>query len=348
MKNETRENPDTATNGIPHGSRGEGICAFRRRHSSFHIPNFPPMLRPYLQLVRVPAVFSSLSNAFAGWWIGGVLVASSAVGGAAPVSALILGLLAAGLYLMAGMALNDIADLAVDRAERPARPLPSGRVSVARAWALVLVFFGLGLALQAVANPVAAQVGALLVAAIFLYNFALKGTFLGPLSMGLCRVLNLAGAIALSLPSLSSFGALPAAAYGALASLGLYVALVTWLARDEVRGNSVRRVRVFMMGFAAWFAAWAAYASTVRSWISLGVVAVLVLHFWMLKNAIAGLRRMPGSPATTGKTVGGMLGTMPATDALAMLATGVAIPWALSALLWMLPGKWLARRFYST
>jgi 4-hydroxybenzoate polyprenyltransferase len=307
------------------------------------------MLRPYLQLVRIPAVFSSMSNAFAGWFIGGVIVTSTAlVGTAAPVSSLILGLLAAGLYLLAGMALNDIADLKVDLIERPNRPLPSGKITVANAWILVMGFFALGLILQAIANPVAAQVGLLLVAAIFLYNFVFKNAFLGPLSMGLCRVLNLAGAIALSLPSLSAFGALPAAVYGVLLSLGLYVALVTWLARDEVQGNSVLRVKVFMLGFAAWFAAWAAYASTVRSWVSVGVVAILVLHFWLLKNPIAGLRRMPASPATTGKTVGGMLGTMPATDALAMLATGVAIPWALAALLWMLPGKWLARRFYST
>ena len=35
----------------------------------------------------------------------------------------------------AGMALNDLFDLEIDRAERPARPLPSGRVSPAfAAW----------------------------------------------------------------------------------------------------------------------------------------------------------------------------------------------------------------------
>lgn len=310
------------------------------------------MLKPYLQLVRFPAVFSSLSNAFAGWFIGVALATSLAAtafgGSAASVPALFLGLAAAGLYLWAGMALNDIADLAVDRVERPGRPLPSGAVSVSRAWMLVLGFFALGLALQWLANPVAAQVGALLVAAIFLYNFVLKGTFLGPVSMGLCRVLNLAGAIALSLPSLAAFARLPAAVYGVLASLGLYVALVTWLARDEVQGNSLRRVKVFLVGFAAWFAGWAAYASTVRSWVSVGVLVVMLLHFWLLRHVLAGLRAAPTAPASTGRAVGGMLGTMPATDALAMLATGVAIPWALAGLVWMVPGRFLARRFYTT
>lgn len=305
------------------------------------------MLRPWLQLVRVPAVFSSMSNAYAGWWIGGVLAVG--IGGArAGVGALLLGLAAAALHLMAGMALNDIADRRVDREERPGRPLPSGAVSLRGAWLLVIAFFAAGLALQTAASPVAGQVGLLLVASIFLYNFVLKGTFLGPLSMAACRVLNLAAGLALSVAPLESFARLPLPAYGVLVSLGLYVALVTFLARDEVAGNSIRRVRVFFVGMAAWFAGWAAFASTERSWIAVGVVAVLLLHAWMLRHALAGLRRMPASPAVTGKTVGGMLGTMPVTDTLGMLATGVAAPAALAGLLWMLPGRWLARRFYST
>jgi len=288
-----------------------------------------------------------MSNAFAGWFIGRAVV-QHAGGAPSPVWALFLGLVSAALFLMAGMALNDIADLKVDRAERPGRPLPSGQVSVTQAWRLVAAFFAVGLLLLGIANPVAATVAVFLVAAIFQYNFVLKGTFLGPLSMGLCRVLNLATGVALSLPSFSAFGALPPAVFGVLVSLGFYVVLVTFLARDEVQGNSLRRVKWFMTGFAAWFAGWAAYASTVRSWVSVGVVIVLIVHFWLLKNAIAGLRGQPTSPAATGKTVGGLLGAMPATDALAMLAAGVALPWALAGLLWMLPGKWLARRFYST
>jgi 4-hydroxybenzoate polyprenyltransferase len=301
------------------------------------------MLRPYLQLVRIPAVFSSMSNAFAGYWIGAEIT------GARPgVGALLLALAAAALYLTAGMALNDIADLETDRAERPSRPLPRGAVPVKNAWTLVIGFLAAGLLFQWIANPVSALVGVLLIAAIFLYNFVLKAGALGPLSMAACRVLNLAGGMALAFPSLKTFAALPAAAYGALASLGLYIALVTWLARDEVRGNSRFRVQVFFIGLSAWFAGWASYASTERSWVSIAMVAVLLLHARLVWGAIVGLRRMPASPATTGKTVGGMLGTMPATDALGMLAAGVPLLAAFSGLLWMLPGRWLARRFYST
>ncbi len=297
------------------------------------------MLRHYLRLVRFPAVFGSMSNAFAGYWIGG---------GYAAWSALFLALVAAALFVMAGMALNDIADIETDRNERPDRPLPSGEVPLVRAWFLVVAFFAAGIGCLWVANPVSAQVGVILVAAIFIYNFALKGTFLGPLSMASCRALNLAAAMALSFPSLAAFGSLPPSSYGALASLALYVALVTYLARDEVTGNSPARVRVFFVGLAAWLAGWAAWASTDRTWAAAAAVAVLLLFAWLLRDAIAGLRRMPASPAATGKTVGGMLGAMPVTDVLGMLAAGTPLPWALGGLLWMLPGRWLARRFYTT
>lgn len=297
------------------------------------------MLKPYLRLVRFPVVFGSMSNAYAGYWIGG---------GYAAWPSLLLALVAAALFVMAGMALNDIADVATDREERPDRPLPSGEVPLSRAWILVAAFFAAGLACQWLANPVSAQVGMLLVAAIFLYNFALKGTFLGPLSMAACRALNLAAGIALGLPALSAFGSLPPSTYGALASLALYVALVTFLARDEVTGNTPARARAFLAGLAAWLAGWSAWASTDRTWAAGAAVAVLLLFVWLLRGGIAALRREPSSPAATGRTVGGMLGAMPATDALGMLAAGTSLPWALAGLLWMLPGRFLMRRIAVT
>jgi 4-hydroxybenzoate polyprenyltransferase len=310
-------------------------------------------MRHYLRLVRIPTVFSSFSNAFAGYWIGG---------GVAGWHSLALGLIAAGLFVMAGMALNDIADLEDDRTERPDRPLPSGAISMPTAWLLVAGMFTLALILQWLASPVSALVGLLLIGAIFLYNFVLKGTVLGPVSMGLCRLLNLAAGMALNFASFGAFRSQPAATYGALLSLGLYVALVTYLARDEVQGNSIRRVRYFLIGMAAWFAAWSAWSVTHFSWRSLLAFAVLIFHAWLLRDVVGGLRRSPTSPAATGKTVGALLRTLPVTDTLGMLAAGVVfwpfgldaagvrfgVPWALLGLAWMLPGRFLARRFYST
>src|SRR3989338_1204784 len=112
-------------------------------------------------------------------------------GGKAGAAALLLGMAASGLYLMAGMALNDIADYRVDKVERPGRPLPSGSVPKPAAWILSLVMLAGGLLCQWVASPVAAVVGFALILCIFAYNFLLKQTILGPAAMGLCRLLNL-------------------------------------------------------------------------------------------------------------------------------------------------------------
>ena len=96
---------------------------------------------------------------------------------------------ASALLYLAGLVLNDVFDLEIDRHERPERPLPSGRISLAAArrlgwrllWLGVLVGTGAGLFLGHL-RP--GTIAALLAACILLYDAWLKRTFLGPLAMG--------------------------------------------------------------------------------------------------------------------------------------------------------------------
>ena len=296
-------------------------------------------LKPFLQLVRIPTIFSSLSNAYAGFWIGG---------GHAGIKSLLLGLIAAGLYLMAGMALNDVADFKVDRMERPDRPLPSGAISLSTAWMLSIGMMLLALVCQWFANPVAAVVGVLLIMAIFLYNFLLKGTFFGPVSMGLCRLLNLLCGIALCADGTTDLLFLSPVAKLALISLGFYIACVTYLARDEVQGNSLLRVRTFFAGLALWIGAWIGFAAFHFSIIAVLLLIVLILHLRFLSKPLMNLWKQPLSPPATGKSIGALLRSLPCTDVIAMLAVGVFWPWALLGLAWTLPGPFLVKRFYST
>ena len=80
---------------------------------------------PILQLLRLPNVFTALADVAMGFL---VTRGSLQPGG-------LFALLAAAscqLYL-AGMVLNDVFDAEVDARERPGRPIPSGRVSLAKA-----------------------------------------------------------------------------------------------------------------------------------------------------------------------------------------------------------------------
>jgi len=295
--------------------------------------------RDFFQLVRIPTIFSSLSNAYAGYWMGG---------GLAGIKPLLLGLCAAALYLMAGMALNDVADFKVDKVERPGRPLPSGAISRVTAWLLSIGMMLLALVCQWFANPVAACVGVLLIAAIFLYNFGLKGTFLGPASMGLCRLLNLLCGIALCADGTSDLFYLSNPVLCALGSLWFYIACVTWLARDEVGGNSPLRVRVFFAGLAAWVGMWLVFAVLHPSLSALLLIVVLGVHAKFLYAPLKNLWGNPLSPPATGKSIGPLLRTLPFTDVVGMVAVGVFWPWALLGLAWLLPGPFLMKRFYST
>jgi len=76
----------------------------------------------WLRLMRLPAVFTAISNVLCGCFI-------SSPDQAPPLSQLgLLVLTTAGLYL-GGMVLNDVFDAALDALERPERPIPSGRIS---------------------------------------------------------------------------------------------------------------------------------------------------------------------------------------------------------------------------
>ena len=78
-------------------------------------------IKPYLQLIRLPNVFTAAADSLAGWLL---------VRGTFEAPGRWLPLVAASMATYAaGIALNDVFDYATDLQERPHRPLPSGRVS---------------------------------------------------------------------------------------------------------------------------------------------------------------------------------------------------------------------------
>jgi 4-hydroxybenzoate polyprenyltransferase len=276
-----------------------------------------------------------MSNAYAGWWIGG---------GRALERPLWAGVAAAALFIMAGMALNDVADKDVDARERPDRPIPSGAVSLRSAWALSLGMMAVGLGLLAAVHPLSALCGLALCAAIFAYNFLLKGGPLGPAAMGLCRGLNLLTGMSLAWSALPPVW--PRSVVLSLLSLWAYIALVTFLARDEVGGNSRRRASLFLAGLGLWFAAWAAAAML---WFrgEHGLAFAWLGLLLCLRNPLRDLAKEP-SPRHTGKAVGMLLRCVPLVDAVAMFANHVPMPYAAAGVLWILPAYAVGKWYYST
>ncbi|GLY31303.1 SCO3242 family prenyltransferase [Kineosporia sp. NBRC 101731] len=138
-------------------------------------------MNAYADLVRLPAVLSAPGDALLG----------AAAGGDTGVRGTVAAAVSSALAYMAGMALNDYADRHVDAAERPDRPIPSGRISPERALALGagllvadLVVAGWGSGRRGVALSLATT------GAVLGYDFAAKDTVAGPGVMAACRFLD--------------------------------------------------------------------------------------------------------------------------------------------------------------
>lgn len=182
-----------------------------------------------LQLLRLPTVFTAMADVFLGYVLThrgldpwpqfvGLLVASC------------------GLYL-AGMVFNDIFDRVQDAAERPNRPIPSGRVSLQAAILLGVGLMTAGVASAAMVGPSSLQIAALLVVAILGYDSFLKRTPAGPLAMGTCRFLNvMLGAS--EFPWLASTMMWARPQIACAIGLGIYIVGVTLFAKTEAQQSN--------------------------------------------------------------------------------------------------------------
>ncbi len=292
-------------------------------------------LKAYLQLVRFPNVFTAAADSLAGWLL---------VRGTLEEPGIWLPLvLASACTYAGGIALNDVLDIAIDRAERPTRPLPSGRVSIKVARRLAGGLIAAGLVLSAVPgirNALLVEIG--LILCVLLYDFGLKRSAFGPELMGTCRGLNLL----LGLCGGEMMGGpwfwLAACCYG------LFVTGITWISRSEVYANSRTNLflGVMLQNLAIGGMILVAFWNAMNRWTNLGGIAVLlVIAGLVARKTIAAFQApSPGLIQASIKTailslVGLHVGLLLAVQGpFAALAVG---------LLW-LPAAFTGRWIYST
>jgi UbiA prenyltransferase family len=143
-------------------------------------------------------------------------------------------MLALSLFYVAGMYFNDVFDADYDRQHRPRRPIPSGAVATSTVFVIgaaliasglvLIVLLGLspgGTGLRGLAGGLALTV------AILVYDAWHKGNPIGPLLMGLCRVLVYVTTAA------SIAGVLPRDLLWAAAMALCYLIGLTYAAKQE-------------------------------------------------------------------------------------------------------------------
>ena len=181
-------------------------------------------LRANLQLMRPANMVTSAADSLAGY-------AASGMAPGLPLACLAVASL--GLY-GGGIVFNDILDRRLDAAERPERPLPSGRASLAGAIALGISLLAVGILLGFTVSVRSGILACLIAGGALLYDAKAKHhPLFGPATLGLCRAMNF----------LLGLSASPAPA-GSKWLLGLlwlaYIFAITAISAGEVHGGSRR------------------------------------------------------------------------------------------------------------
>jgi 4-hydroxybenzoate polyprenyltransferase len=305
-------------------------------------------LLAWVRLLRLPNHATAVADVLAGY-----LIVSQTRAIDWPAPALWWAILASLGFYAAGMVLNDVFDLALDREERPGRPLPSGQIGVRTAAAAGNLLMAVGSAAAcatafAARSPWPALVGALLTAAVWIYNRHAKATSLGPLVMGSCRSLNwLLGMAAAGGPHRAHEWLLPI-------GMGVYVMGITVYARDEAEesraetlaaGTIIMLIGLATAGLSPWLAA---RAGDTGAWLT-GAKLSNWLVLWGMLSASVLLRAVLGIfDPTSGRvqqSVGNAIMAIITLDAVLVLAT-CGEPWSIVVLLLLVPFL-LGRRFVS-
>ena len=296
-------------------------------------------LKAFFELTRVPSVFSAMSNVYAGYLI---------AGGLFPSKGMILGMAASALFIMAGMALNDVADVEEDKKTRGNRPIPSGRISMATAKAIVYGLFSGGVILILLAQPRTLIMAMLLIFSICMYNLVAKKNKSGPFFMALCRVLNLMLGVSIGMGTTGLGGFFSMEIIRCLMLLGAYIILIIYIAKDEDVGNTRLRVNSFLYSWVSWVV-----LGLVFLWIQglgfkmiLALITLVALNVLLL-NPFLKLLKNPGTSETQ-VMVRTMLAFMPLVDVIIMFHAGTGPFLTLLALVFIPPAKWVGKWISST
>lgn len=235
------------------------------------------------------------------------------------------------LLYIAGMILNDLCDVKIDRDERPERPLPSGRIRTRTAMTVTVILIVIGAGLIAWGGWLAAVLGLALLGSIIGYDLIHKRTVWAVLLMGLCRMwVYLLPVVWVAGPD--TFSPTLVIAWPVVLAMGLYTVLITVIARGEAsqrpwqkRGSHLLSwaMLVIPIGLSGLYLIW--IVSPVYP-ILVGVLLIVVMA-WLVR-AIALLR---GKPAKIGPAVETYLAGFCLVDALLLAifelpyAAGLAI-----------------------
>lgn len=293
-------------------------------------------LKEYLQLIRLPNVFTTPSNILAGYFAAVTTTAAAEADGVHLIAIMV----SSGLLYIAGIVLNDYFDIEIDKKERPSRPLPSGKISKGYALTIAIVALLIANIIALVVGPISLAISLALTLLIIAYDYQLKYTVLGPFAMGGTRSLNVI------------FGASPVLLYtdnhsvaivaAAAASLFFYVSSITILSKKEVGKERPNSTLVILIVF-----------GVILAIVPLGMLLQFEWTFLLNLSLFAGVtivtfrQYIAKEVPSVQKAVRNMVISIIILDSV--FVTGTAgLPYGLATLLLIAPVVVLAKKLYVT
>lgn len=182
------------------------------------------MFKEYLQLVRLPGIFTAFSNVLIGYFFSFSFNSE--------VIFLPYLLATSGMLFCSGMIFNDYFDYNLDKKERSFRPLPSGKISKQNALLIGFIFLILANISAFFLGFDSLIISLILSCMILFYNLKLKSIlFLGILNLSVIRMLNILlgfSIIGISFEFIQY-----------LFPLGIFIVGISILAKNEIKSNLV-------------------------------------------------------------------------------------------------------------
>ncbi|MFC6099659.1 UbiA-like protein EboC [Olivibacter domesticus] len=235
------------------------------------MPETSCLLKAYMRLLRPANIITSITDVLAGISLSGIFFIDHST--VALDTIVLLCVSTIGLY-GGGIVFNDVFDAALDKIERPERPIPSGIIPIQRAFILGTVFFVMGVIAAFLVNFTAGYLAVFIVLTALLYNkWGKHHAMLGPPNMGLCRGLNLLLGVSI-LPN-----QVIAMWYVALVPI-LYIGAITLISRGEVSGSTKKPLLVAAVLYAIVIAAIGSLANHNQHFFL--TVTTLLIFAWMV------------------------------------------------------------------
>jgi len=288
----------------------------------------------YLRIMRPANIVTSVADILAGIAISGVLINTAIT----PWLDIICLCLSTACLYGGGIVFNDVFDAELDKIERPERAIPSGLISLTNATILGTVLLVYGIALASATSLISGLL-ALGVScfALFYNRIGKHHPFFGPLSMGICRGLNLLLGLSIAPEMLQQHYLL------AIIPI-IYIFSITMTSRGEVHGGNTKNLYIaavlyaIVIGAIAWFA----FVSDRLLWS----LFFLLPFAWMIFNPLFKAIKNPIGKNIGGAVKAGVISLIVMDAAWAVTFDAIVLAFIISALLPL--SMWLSKLFAVT